>query len=158
MALRVNPDIDARSHPYISTGLKQNKFGVDIGRAREIFEKARAPPGVRMTGVQAHIGSQILDAEPLAETARELSALARELAGAGFPIETVDVGGGIGIGTGALTPETYAAACCRRSRSPGPHPRRAGARDRRTRGRARHTRPRRQGGAREDLRRRRRRR
>jgi diaminopimelate decarboxylase len=112
VALRVNPDIDAKSHPYISTGLKQNKFGVDIARARAIFEKARNLPAVAMTGVQAHIGSQILDAGPLVETARALSALARELAAAGFPIETVDIGGGIGIGmaTGrpSLTPEAYA--------------------------------------------------
>ena len=61
-----------------------------------------------MTGVQAHIGSQILEAGPLVETARALSSLARELAAAGFPIETVDIGGGIGIGPGALTPEAYA--------------------------------------------------
>jgi len=110
IALRVNPDIDARSHPYISTGLKQNKFGVDIGRAREIFERAAALSHVRLSGVQAHIGSQILEAEPLAETARELAALARELIAAGFPIETVDIGGGIGVGPGAPTPESYARA------------------------------------------------
>jgi diaminopimelate decarboxylase len=108
VALRVNPDIDAKSHPYISTGLKQNKFGVDIARARAIFEKAKGIPGVAMTGVQAHIGSQILEAAPLVETARALSALARELSAAGFAIETVDIGGGIGIGAQALTPETYA--------------------------------------------------
>ena len=76
VALRVNPDIDARSHPYISTGLKRNKFGVDIARARAIFEKAKGIRGVAMTGVQAHIGSQILEAAPLVETARALSALA----------------------------------------------------------------------------------
>ena len=114
VALRVNPDIDAKSHPYISTGLRQNKFGVDIARARVIFEKARSLPGVSMTGVQAHIGSQILEAGPLVETARALAALARELAAAGFSIETVDMGGGIGIGMGAgkpsLSPEAYAAA------------------------------------------------
>jgi diaminopimelate decarboxylase len=110
VALRVNPDIDARSHPYISTGLKQNKFGVDIARAREIFEKARHLTNLRMVGVQAHIGSQILEAGPLAETARELSSLAASLAAAGFAIESVDIGGGIGIGDDALTPEAYAAA------------------------------------------------
>jgi len=110
VALRVNPDIDARSHPYISTGLKQNKFGVDIGRAPEIFEKARAFANLRMVGIQAHIGSQILEAGPLAATARDLAALADSLAGAGFPIESVDIGGGIGIGDGALSPEAYAAA------------------------------------------------
>jgi diaminopimelate decarboxylase len=110
VALRVNPDIDARSHPYISTGLKQNKFGVDIGRARAIFEKARGLSGIRMVGIQAHIGSQILEAGPLAEAARDLSRLAEGLAVAGFSIETLDIGGGIGIGRTAMSPETYAAA------------------------------------------------
>ena len=110
VALRVNPDIDARSHPYISTGLRQNKFGVDIARAGSIFEKARGIAGVSMTGVQAHIGSQILEAGPLVETARAVASLARELSSAGFPIDTVDIGGGIGIDMGrtALTPEAYA--------------------------------------------------
>ncbi len=106
----MNPDIDARSHPYISTGLKQNKFGVDIARAGEIFEKARRLPGVRMSGLQAHIGSQIGDAEPLAETARELAALADDLVAKGHAIESLDIGGGIGIGEKALSPEEYAAA------------------------------------------------
>lgn len=110
VALRVNPDIDARSHPYISTGLRQNKFGVDIARAREIFEKARRLEGVRMVGIQAHIGSQILETAPLADTARDLSALAASLAAAGFEIESVDIGGGLGIADGSLSPEDYAAA------------------------------------------------
>ncbi len=110
VALRVNPDIDARSHPYISTGLRQNKFGVGIAKAHGIFEKARRLAGVRMTGVQAHIGSQILEAGPLAETARELAALAGSLAKKGFSIENVDIGGGIGIGEDALAPEAYADA------------------------------------------------
>ena len=110
VCLRVNPDVDARSHPYISTGLKQNKFGVDIRRAPEIFGTARRLSGIRMIGLQAHIGSQIFDARPLAETARELGELASELAASGFTIEILDVGGGIGVGTGALTPEDYAGA------------------------------------------------
>jgi diaminopimelate decarboxylase len=110
VALRVNPDIDARSHPYISTGLKQNKFGVDIARAGEIFEKARRLPGVRMVGLQAHIGSQIGETEPLAETARELAALADALVAKGHAIESLDIGGGIGIGEKAFSPEEYAAA------------------------------------------------
>lgn len=110
VALRVNPDIDARSHPYISTGLKQNKFGVDIGRAKEIFEKARGLPGVEMVGVQAHIGSQIVEPGPLAETARELADLAQTLERAGFSIETLDIGGGLGIGETGISPEAYAAA------------------------------------------------
>jgi diaminopimelate decarboxylase len=113
VALRVNPDIDARSHPYISTGRKHNKFGVEIGRAVEIFRRAQRLEHVRMTGVQAHIGSQILDPEPLAQSARDLAALAAALASDGHPIETVDAGGGIGISGESpdpLTPERYAAA------------------------------------------------
>ncbi|HTD53035.1 MAG TPA: diaminopimelate decarboxylase [Thermoanaerobaculia bacterium] len=113
IALRVNPDIDAKSHPYISTGLKHNKFGVDIGRAFELYEKARRLPNLTVTGVQAHIGSQILDPEPLAETARELAALARRLLERGFVLETLDLGGGVGItepGSEGLSPEAYAAA------------------------------------------------
>ena len=113
VALRVNPDIDPKSHPYISTGRAHNKFGVDISRAAELYRRARSLPHLSMTGVQAHIGSQILDTAPLAETARELAALARSLAEEGFPLETLDIGGGIGIagsGGDALTPEDYAAA------------------------------------------------
>ncbi|MDQ6894543.1 MAG: diaminopimelate decarboxylase [Acidobacteriota bacterium] len=113
VAIRVNPDIDPKSHPYISTGLKHNKFGIGIGRAREVYEAGRRLPGIRMTGIQAHIGSQITDPGPLAETARELALLARELLAGGFPLETIDVGGGIGIagpdGPG-LSAEGYAAA------------------------------------------------
>src|SRR5262249_12918617 len=113
VALRVNPDIDAKTHPYISTGLAHNKFGVDIGRAREIFERSRRFGNVGMTGVPAHSGSQLLEAAPLEETARELAALASELAGRGFPIETLDIGGGLGVpatGKKSLSPEDYAAA------------------------------------------------
>ena len=113
VALRVNPDIDAKTHPYISTGLAHNKFGVDIGQARGIFERSRRFANIAMSGVQAHIGSQILETAPLEETARELAALASDLARRGFPIETLDIGGGLGVpppGKRALSPEEYAAA------------------------------------------------
>ncbi len=113
VAVRVNPDIDPKSHPYISTGLKHNKFGVDIARALDLYETGRRLPGVRMTGIQAHIGSQIGDPAPLAETARELALLASRLLEKGFGLETLDVGGGIGTGesgTPGLSPEAYAAA------------------------------------------------
>jgi len=113
IALRVNPDIDARSHPYISTGRKHNKFGVAIDRAASIFRRARDFSHVRMTGIQTHIGSQILDPEPLADAARDLARLARDLALEGHELATVDVGGGIGLagpGETPLTPEAYAAA------------------------------------------------
>jgi diaminopimelate decarboxylase len=113
VALRVNPDVDAKSHPYISTGLKHNKFGIDIAQAPAIYEGCRSLAGVAFTGVQAHIGSQISETEPLAETARELAGLARGLQARGFAMETLDVGGGIGIRAGdqkGLSPESYAAA------------------------------------------------
>ncbi len=113
VALRVNPDIDAKSHPYISTGLKHNKFGVDISRAAELYRRSRSLKNLRMTGAQAHIGSQILETEPLAETAQELAALAVFLRKEGFELETLDIGGGIGIaeaGQNGFTAEQYAAA------------------------------------------------
>jgi diaminopimelate decarboxylase len=113
VALRVNPDIDAKSHPYISTGRRHNKFGVAIGLAAGIYERARRFSHVRMTGIQSHIGSQILDHAPLAQAAKDLAEVARALRREGHPIETVDVGGGIGLagpGETPLTPEAYAAA------------------------------------------------
>jgi diaminopimelate decarboxylase len=97
VSLRVNPDIDPRSHPYISTGLRENKFGVDIAKAPAILRRARDRPGIAVVGLQCHIGSQITDLDPLAEAAREVAALSRELLGEGFPLETVDLGGGLGV-------------------------------------------------------------
>jgi diaminopimelate decarboxylase len=97
LSLRVNPDIDPGSHPYISTGLSQNKFGVDIRIAEEILGRARSRPSLDVVGVQCHIGSQILDLEPLAAAARELAALARRLLAAGFALQTIDFGGGLGV-------------------------------------------------------------
>jgi diaminopimelate decarboxylase len=113
VALRVNPDIDARTHPYISTGLKHNKFGVDIARAQAVYERAKGFLGVRITGVQAHIGSQITHSDALSETAISLAKLAGDLLARGFPLETIDLGGGIGIANDegpGLSPETYALA------------------------------------------------
>ena len=113
VALRVNPDIDSGSHPYIATGLKHNKFGIDVGSARRLFAQAPRFAHIRFTGLQAHIGSQILDPAPLAQTARELASLARELVEAGTPLETLDLGGGVGVGETeeqSLSPDAYAAA------------------------------------------------
>ncbi len=97
VSLRVNPDIDARSHPYISTGLREAKFGVDIAAAGAILRRARERPGVEVVGVQCHIGSQIVDTEPLAAAARALAGLSRELLDEGFPLRTLDIGGGLGV-------------------------------------------------------------
>src|SRR5688572_23883184 len=97
VSLRVNPDIDARSHPYISTGLRDNKFGVAIGNAPAILRHARGLPGIEVSGVQCHIGSQITEMEPLKRAAMELVGLTRALMAEGFALRTIDVGGGIGI-------------------------------------------------------------
>jgi diaminopimelate decarboxylase len=112
VSLRVNPDIDPRSHPYISTGLRENKFGIDIALAEEVLGRARSVRGVRVVGVQSHIGSQITDLGPIVEAVRELAALSRRLLDQGFALETIDIGGGLGVdyaGTGAPSPEALAA-------------------------------------------------
>jgi diaminopimelate decarboxylase len=113
VALRVNPDIDARSHPNISTGLRSNKFGVPIQEARAIYRERRTVASLKFVGVHVHIGSQITSAEPLARAARALVSLARDLCADGFALEHVDLGGGLGIGYEGhplLTPQEYAAA------------------------------------------------
>jgi diaminopimelate decarboxylase len=112
VALRVNPDIDARSHPYITTGLRDNKFGVDIKRAPDILAHARALPGVEIVGLSCHIGSQIMDLDPIEEAVRELARLSRWLLAEGFPLKLVDIGGGLGVGydtEGAPSPADLAA-------------------------------------------------
>ena len=113
VSLRVNPDIDARSHPYISTGLREAKFGVDIALAPEILRRVRELPGVELVGLQCHIGSQITDLEPLAAAARALAGLSRQLLDEGFALRTIDLGGGLGVsydGQRAPGPEAFAAA------------------------------------------------
>ncbi len=113
VALRVNPDIDARTHANISTGLKSNKFGVPLREARAIYAERRALAGVQFVGVHVHIGSQITTAEPLQRAAATLVSLAIDLTEDGFNIEHVDLGGGLGIsyeGRPMITPEEYAVA------------------------------------------------
>lgn len=97
VALRVNPDVDPRTHPYITTGLARNKFGVPISEARALCARAAALPGIRVVGVGMHIGSQLTDLSPIAVAARSLAALARDLLDAGHPLRWFDVGGGYGI-------------------------------------------------------------
>jgi diaminopimelate decarboxylase len=113
VAIRVNPDIDARSHPHISTGLKTNKFGVSIDAARELCRKTHEKTGVEIVGLHTHVGSQIMDLEPLRRAACAVVGLARELASDGIAIEHLDLGGGLGIsydGAAAPTALEYAAA------------------------------------------------
>ena len=97
VALRVNPDIDAGSHPNISTALRVNKFGVPLQDARAIYRERRAQPGLRFVGVHVHIGSQITTVEPLRRAARTLTTLALELRDDGIALEHLDLGGGLGI-------------------------------------------------------------
>jgi len=113
VALRVNPDIDARSHPNISTGLKTNKFGVPLQDARQLYAERRNTSGLRFVGVHIHIGSQITSPEPLVRAAHALVSLALELLAGGCDLAHVDLGGGLGIGyqgEPVLTPAQYAAA------------------------------------------------
>lgn len=97
IALRINPDIDAKSHPHISTGLKTNKFGIALSDVPELCERVRAMPAVEVVGLHSHVGSQITEVEPLRRAAAALVQLARELRGRGTQIEHLDVGGGLGV-------------------------------------------------------------
>jgi diaminopimelate decarboxylase len=113
VALRVNPDIDAGSHPNISTGMKTNKFGVALQDARAIYRERVGVKGMRFVGIHVHIGSQITTAEPLQRAADVLIALAEQLRDDGVWLEHVDLGGGLGIayeGRPMITPVEYAAA------------------------------------------------
>jgi len=96
VALRVNPDVDAQTHKFISTGKSKNKFGIGLDRAVEVYARAAALPHLKIRGIQTHIGSQILEPGPFAETARKLAALVSEIQ-ARHGIEFFSIGGGIGI-------------------------------------------------------------
>jgi len=98
IALRVNPDVDAVTHPYISTGLKEHKFGVDIEEAEEIYVRAASLPNIELNGVSCHIGSQLLDIDPLLEAADKTLELVTHLRSRGLPITHLDLGGGLGVG------------------------------------------------------------
>jgi diaminopimelate decarboxylase len=97
VALRVNPDVDAITHPYISTGLKDHKFGVAIEAAEEIYARTAHLPNVELNGVSCHIGSQLLDVEPLLEAADKTLALVARLRARGLTITQLDLGGGLGV-------------------------------------------------------------
>lgn len=96
-AARINPDVDARTHGKISTGKADNKFGVSIDEARRWFANTGLHDSVRLDGLHMHIGSQILELEPMRHALRRLAAFWRELSGAGHRIESIDVGGGLGV-------------------------------------------------------------
>jgi diaminopimelate decarboxylase len=113
VAVRLNPDIDAGSHPHISTGRRINKFGVPIELGRDLYRRMAAMPGILPVGVHVHIGSQITNLDPLERTAAALAAFVEGLRADGIPLEHLDLGGGLGIsydGSPAPTFEDYASA------------------------------------------------
>jgi diaminopimelate decarboxylase len=116
IALRVNPDVFAKTHPYISTGLSAHKFGIAIAEARRVYQRAASLEGVEPAGVSVHIGSQIRETEPFAESVKRVRALVEELRSDGMDIRYIDAGGGFGIeyGNEAFDPAArvaeYAAA------------------------------------------------
>src|SRR5690554_2047625 len=97
VSLRVNPDVDAQTHPYISTGLKENKFGIAIEAAPDVYRRARNLPGLNIVGVDCHIGSQITEAAPYLDALDKLIELIRGLRDEGIELQHLDLGGGIGI-------------------------------------------------------------
>ena len=97
VAFRVNPDVDASTHPYISTGLREHKFGIDISEVEGVYARARALRNIRLEGVSCHIGSQLLDTRPLLEAVSKLVGLIDRLRAAGTPIRHIDLGGGVGV-------------------------------------------------------------
>ena len=97
IALRVNPDVDPKTHPYISTGLKKNKFGVDFATAESLYREAAAMAGIEILGIASHIGSQLLDISPLLESLDKVLGLVDRLQAAGIRLRHIDVGGGLGV-------------------------------------------------------------
>lgn len=108
VSLRVNPDVDAQTHPYISTGLKENKFGVAIDDAIAVYQKAAALPGLDVIGIDCHIGSQLTTTTPFADALDRVLAMIDTLAGLGINIEHLDIGGGLGVRYRDETPPTPA--------------------------------------------------
>ena len=113
ISLRVNPDVDAHTHPYISTGLKENKFGVSVDEAREVYKLAATLPHVRITGMDCHIGSQLTELQPFLDATDRLIRLIEQLQEDGITLKHLDLGGGLGVTYTDETPphpSDYAAA------------------------------------------------
>ena len=104
VSVRVNPDVDANTHPYIATGLRQTKFGVPYGEALALYRRAAALPHIRVEGIGCHIGSQLTDVGPFAAAVRRLVDLVDRLTGEGITLSHIDVGGGLGIRYRGETP------------------------------------------------------
>ncbi len=117
VSLRINPDVDAGTHPYISTGLKENKFGIAMDEADTVFARAAALPHLHVKGVDCHIGSQLTELKPFLDAMDRMLALIDRLASQGIVIEHFDVGGGLGVTYNGETPphpDAYAAALLER--------------------------------------------
>jgi len=115
ISIRVNPNVDAKTHPYISTGLKDNKFGIDEKKAIELYKKANALDSIIIKGIDCHIGSQITELAPFIDSVKKLINLIEQLKFININIEHIDIGGGIGINYRKETPPTfskYAQAIC----------------------------------------------
>lgn len=97
ISIRVNPDVDAKTHPYISTGLKENKFGVDINAAPLLYERAAEMANIAIVGVDCHIGSQLTDITPFADAMDRLLILVKQLETMGIRLQHIDIGGGLGV-------------------------------------------------------------
>ena len=117
ISLRVNPDVDAQTHPYISTGLKENKFGIDITDAPAIYRRAHASSNLRVAGVDCHIGSQLTALAPFLDALDRVLELVARLQGDGIEIQHLDLGGGLGVRYDAEQPpepRDYASAVAKR--------------------------------------------
>ena len=113
ISLRVNPDVDAHTHPYISTGLKENKFGVSVDEAREVYKLAATLPHLKITGMDCHIGSQLTELHPFLDATDRLIRLIEQLKEDGITLKHLDLGGGLGVTYTDETPphpSDYAAA------------------------------------------------
>ncbi|NNC24023.1 diaminopimelate decarboxylase [Salinisphaera sp. USBA-960] len=116
ISIRVNPDVDARTHPFIATGLSENKFGVDVESAATLYQRAAGMDGIEIVGVDCHIGSQLTDLAPFSDAAERVVALIDRLAAEGIDIDHLDIGGGLGVDYQADNPPSiadYVAAVCK---------------------------------------------
>jgi diaminopimelate decarboxylase len=113
IGIRVNPDVDPKTHPYISTGLSENKFGIEASQALNAYELAASLPNLRIVGIDMHIGSQITKVEPFVEACNKMAELAAELKRRGITLQHFDIGGGLGVsynGNDSPTPKQFAEA------------------------------------------------
>ncbi len=117
VSLRVNPDVDAKTHPYISTGLKENKFGIPFDEAEKLYGSSRKFVNLRVTGLDCHIGSQLTELDPFVEACGKILGLLDRLETQGLPIDHLDLGGGLGIRYSGEKPpsaQDYVTALCAR--------------------------------------------